>query len=135
MVAEAIEKRMKKDFSFLIDNDLVLGILLYGSAAKNEQTERSDIDVCVVAPEVDDKVRFSRSIMAQMKDDRYDVRLFELLPLYLKMEVIEDGKVIHARNMYELYEYFFSFRKLWDDQKERQTLSKEEALRLFAPPT
>lgn len=135
MIAEAIERRLKKDFSSLIQNDLVLGILLYGSAAKDERTERSDIDVCVVAPGVHDKLRFSRSIMAQVKDERYDVRLFELLPLYLKIQVIEEGEVIHARDVYELYEYFYSFRKLWDDQKERQTLSKEEALRLFATAT
>jgi len=40
--------------------------------------------------------------------------------------------VVYARDIYELYEYFYMFRKLWDDQKERQTLSKDEILDLFA---
>jgi len=131
MATEEVERRMKEDFRFLIDNDLILGIMLYGSAAKGEQTERSDIDLCVVAPKVDDRIRFSRSIMAQVKEGRYDVRLFELLPLYLKMEVIEYGKVVYARDIYALYEYFYFFRKLWADQKGRQMLSKDDALRLF----
>jgi len=55
------------------------------------------------------------------------------MPLYLKIEVIEHGRVVYARDIYELYEYFYMFRKLWDDQKERQTLSKDEILDLFAP--
>jgi len=34
-------------FKFLIDD--VLGMLIYGSVATDASTERSDIDVCVVA--------------------------------------------------------------------------------------
>jgi hypothetical protein len=33
--------------------------------------------------------------------------------LYLKIEVIEKGKVIQAKDVYALYEYFYTFRKLW----------------------
>jgi len=131
MDAEDIRRKVRMDFKFLIDNVLVLGMLIYGSVAKGESNERSDIDICVVVPLVDDKIRFSRSILANVKDERYDVRIFELMPLYLKMEVIEHGEAVYARDIYELYEYFYTFRKLWMDQKERQTLSKEEILELF----
>jgi len=51
------------------------------------------------------------------EDERYDVRVFESMPLYLKMAVIVHGVVVHARAIYELYEYFYMFRKLWEDQK------------------
>ncbi|MCW7080708.1 MAG: nucleotidyltransferase domain-containing protein [Candidatus Methanospirare jalkutatii] len=133
MDAGEIEGKVREDFSFLIDNSSVLGILIYGSMAKGESDERSDIDICIVAPSVEDKIRFSRTILANVRDERYDVRVFELMPLYLKIEVIEHGKVVYARDIYELYEYFYMFRKLWEDQKERQTLSKDEILDLFAP--
>ncbi len=128
-----IEGKVREDFSFLIDNSSVLGILIYGSMAKGEGNERSDIDICIVAPSVEDKIRFLRTILANVRDERYDVRVFELMPLYLKIEVIEHGRVVYARDIYELYEYFYMFRKLWDDQKGRQTLSKDEILDLFAP--
>ena len=77
MDAEEARIKMMEYFKFLIDD--VLGMLIYGSVATGASTERSDIDVCVVA----------------------------------------------------FYEYFYGFRKLWEDQRERQRLSKEEALELF----
>ena len=134
MDAKIAGKKVSEDLWFLFDNKSVLGVLLYGSVVEGETTERSDIDVCVVAPAADDKVAFSRWILANVRDERYDVRVFELMPLYLQMEVVEYGEVVHARDIYELYEYFYAFRKLWDDQKRRQMLTREEALEMFTQP-
>ena len=133
MDANEVRRKVREDFRFLFDSDadLVLGVLLYGSMVTAECNERSDIDLCVVAPMARDNIAFSREILSQVRDKRYDVRLFELMPLYLKMEVIEHGKVVYARDVYELYEYFYSFRKLWEDQKRRQMLTEKEALKLF----
>jgi len=129
MDRKELKRKIKKDFKFLSDE--VMGALLYGSAVREDYHEGSDIDVCIVSPSVEDKSKFSRQILSNIHDERYDVRLFELMPLYLKMDVIEKGEVVYAKDTYELYEYFYSFRKLWDDQKHRQRLSKKEALALF----
>jgi predicted nucleotidyltransferase len=118
-----------KDFEPLLDD--VLGILLYGSLAAGVDSERSDIDISIVAPAIDDKSGFSRRILSSVRDARYDVRVFELMPLYLKAEVVEKGEVIYTKNIFKLYEYFYYFRKIWDDQKRRQKLSKNEVLQLF----
>jgi hypothetical protein len=59
------------------------------------------------------------------------VRIFELLPLNLKAAMIEQGVVVHSKDGPELYEYFYPFRRDWDDQKHRQTLTLEEARGLF----
>jgi len=132
MDAKRVGEKVREDLRFLFDNRSVLGVLLYGSVVAGESTERSDIDICVVTPAAGDKVvAFSRWILSNVKDERYDVRVFELMPLYLKMEVVEQGVVVHARDIYELYEYFYTFRKSWDDQKQRQMLTNEEAFGLF----
>jgi len=131
MDAKKVGEKVREDLRFLFENRSVLGVLLYGSVVAGESTERSDIDVCVVAPAAGDKVAFSRWILSNVKDERYDVRVFELMPLYLKMEVIEHGEMVHARDIYELYEYFYAFRKSWDDQRQRQMLTNEEAFGLF----
>jgi hypothetical protein len=34
----------------------------------------------------------------------------------MKMEVIENHEVVFCRDLPELYEYFYFFRKLWKDQ-------------------
>lgn len=129
MDKEEVKRRVKKDFEFLLDD--VLGILLYGSLATGGDGERSDIDISVVAPSIDDKIGFSRRILSNVRDARYDVRVFELMPLYLKAEVVEKGEMIYAKDIFKLYEYFYHFRKIWEDQKHRQKLSRKEALQLF----
>ncbi|MHC1574436.1 MAG: nucleotidyltransferase domain-containing protein [Candidatus Methanogasteraceae archaeon] len=129
MDKEEVKRRVKKDFEPLYDD--VLGLLLYGSLAAGVDSERSDIDISIVAPVVDDKIGFSRRILSNVRDARYDVRVFELMPLYLKAEVMEKGEVVYTKNIFKLYEYFYYFRKIWDDQKRRQKLSKNEVLQLF----
>jgi uncharacterized protein len=55
----------------------------------------------------------------------YDVHIFEELPLYIQMNIIKQHKIIYTRDRYGMYEYFFHYRKLWDNQKYRNTMSKE----------
>jgi hypothetical protein len=62
---------------------------------------------------VEDKTALWRSTIAAVRDDRYDIRIFELLPLYLKIAVIEQGVVVYSRDVLELYEYFYPFRRIW----------------------
>ncbi|MEA2053721.1 MAG: nucleotidyltransferase domain-containing protein [Candidatus Thermoplasmatota archaeon] len=120
-------KKIKKDFNFL--HERVMAVLLFGSFVKGEESTRSDVDICIIAPYEKDKINFLGEIMS--KTWGYDVRLFELMPLYMKMEVIKNHKIIYARNISELYEYFYFYRKLWKDQEQRQRITKEEAIRLF----
>jgi hypothetical protein len=61
----------------------------------------------------------------------YDVRVFEDLPLYLKIGVIESNVIIHAKDEYELYEYLYPFRKLWEDQAPRLRLTREELAQMI----
>jgi predicted nucleotidyltransferase len=117
-------ERMKRDFEVL--SDRVLAVVVYGSRAKNEETERSDIDVCVVAPNTDGFKIFRETLHLD-----YDIRIFELMPLYLKMEVIENHEIIYTRDILDFYEYLYFFRKLWKDQEHRQKITKEEALHMF----
>ncbi len=130
MVENQIINQIKKDFKLLIQEKKVLGIMLYGSYLNASDTNRSDIDICIIAPneEGSDLLSF---IWSNKVLGRYDIRLFTELPLYIKIQVIKDGKLIYSSNKYDLYEYFYFFRKLWEDQKHRQELSKEELLTLF----
>ncbi len=124
---------MKKDLKLLFQNleklkSKVVGILLYGSYAKNESTIRSDIDVCVVAGTHSKKKLKSlyRDILQISGiNEKYDIRIFELIPLYLKHEIITQGRVIWAKNLPELYYYFYFYRKLWQDQAVNRIELKE----------
>ena len=107
-------------------------MLLYGSWARGDAGPDSDIDLCLVAPEAEDRAGLWREFVSHLRSEKYDLRIFEILPLYLKMAVIEEGSVLWSRDVLELYEYFYPFRREWDDQKHRHTLSAGEVKELIS---
>ncbi len=121
-----IKQRVKKIFTL----EGVHSVLIFGSLAKGEISDRSDIDICVVAPEAKNREQLLNKI-AGMLPKNYDVCLFELLPLYMKIEIINNHIILYTKDKLELYEYFYYYRKLWKDQEHRQKLTLEEAKKLF----
>ena len=112
------KQKILKDFEFALKKN-ILALLLFGSHVKGEETERSDVDICIVAPNCD-RDELWHEILRRVNTAKYDVKIFEELPLYLKVEIMD------------LYEYFYFVRKLWKDQEYRQKLSREELLRMFS---
>jgi len=124
-------QRIESEFAFLAEDKRILAVLLFGSGAKELVVgSRSDRDFCVIAPEVRDSSGMSsilRKIYVNINVSlkRYDIWLFEELSLYMKAQVIENHRVVSCRDLPELYEYFYFYRKIWNDQKHRQELDKE----------
>ncbi len=126
---EKIVENIARDFSFL--KNRVLAILIFGSASKGIVGEKSDIDICIVAPNKNPKELLKEIFQrVDVSGKKYDVYVFEELPLYLKMEVIKTHTIVFG-DPRELGEYFYLFRKLWEDQKHRQKLTKEEMLKIL----
>lgn len=125
---------VRKDFFFLSSRDDILAILLYGSVVKGEDTPHSDIDICIVAPSCKDKRSLLNEIYRKLDVylKKYDVRFFEELPLYIQINILENNKIIYSKNVYELYEYFYYFRKLWDDQAMRQKVTAVEMAQILS---
>ena len=131
MVKDKLLNQIADDFSEIIKNKKILGILLYGSYVEERNTNRSDIDICVVAPNEDIYELISHLLQnINVNEKKYDIRVFNELPLYIKIQVIQKGLLIYSSNKFDLYEYFYIYRKLWDDQKHRQAISKEELLQI-----
>jgi len=129
VVKKELLDQIYNDFSYVIEKKDILGILLYGSYSKSQNTNRSDIDICIVAPNEDIHQLISLILQNINVDaNKYDIRLFNELPLYIKIHIIEDGILIYSSNELDLYEFFYIYRKLWEDQKHRQEISKEDLL-------
>lgn len=120
------EKELKNEFVFL--KEKVLGILLYGSYAKGEETPKSDVDICIVVGNREKMDKILREVLRKIDKD-YDIKLFEELPLHIKMNIIENNKIILTKDRTELYEYFYFYRKLWEDQKHRQEVDRKEIIK------
>ncbi len=110
-MAEILE-RMKKDFKFIKDS--VIGVLIFGSYAAGKANKRSDIDICLVSPK-DKEVIFK---VFERLGGKYDIKIFEELPLYVKINIIKNHKTIFG-NEVELSYYFYNFRKKWQDVEHR----------------
>lgn len=129
-----VEKEdIKRDFSFLRAREDILAILLFGSCVKRGGNERSDIDICIVAPFCKDRIGLLREVYRNLDvyGKKYDVRIFEDLPLYIKIRVMESNEVIYEKDPYELHEYFYFIQRLWEDQAKRQELTRAEIAEMF----
>ena len=94
---------------------LALAIYLYGSQADGTAHEKSDSDLCVVA-EGDDNELYRQTNLVMSKHPGLDIKLFGELPLYLKKEVMENGKLLYCKGAAELSEYLRFYKRLWNEQ-------------------
>lgn len=112
MPVEKLIRGLKKEFEFIKDD--VEGILLYGSYAKNTADERSDIDLCIIKPQTQGILKR----IFQKVGDKYDIKVFEDLPLYMKIDLIENYRVVYGDEPSISY-YLYRFRKNWEDMRYR----------------
>ena len=94
-------------------------VVLFGSFAKNESTLKSDIDVAVIT-KIKDKKKNKRiwyRLLGKIHH-KYDIKVFEILPLPIQIEIINNYRVVFG-NPLSISEYFYHFRKLWKDVEKR----------------
>lgn len=106
-----------------INNDLAslksFWVVLYGSYVSGRFTPRSDIDIAIISTETDP--RKNKKIWFELLGkvpEKYDLKLFELLPLEIKASIMDNYLVVFGDAL-DISEYFYHFRKLWQDSKHR----------------
>ncbi len=121
MVTEAAIKKISQDFDFL--KPQLLGVFLFGSCVDDSNTIRSDIDICLVVGRRDVKDIFNK-VLESGVTEKYDIKIFETLPIYLKAEVMENPILIWAADEPELSYYLYNWnRMVYDQFKIRQKLT------------
>jgi len=115
---------MKKEITKIIDkakkDKKVIAIALFGSSLKGEGR---DIDICVFLDKVYSNLEMSRKKLELLKglNNKVDLQVFQQLPIYIRIRVIGEGKILFCKNENLLYETAFStikefgfFKKLYD---------------------
>lgn len=74
-------------------------IFLYGSTSTGNANKDSDIDLCIYyeGPEKEAS-RFRLKVLSELSSDKYDVKIFQQLPLYIKKEVLK-GKLLYSNDI------------------------------------
>ncbi len=106
---------IKKDLSIFKDYEVVL----FGSYASGKADIRSDIDIAIITREKDRKkgMELWKKVLGKAPEN-YDIKIFELIPLPIKASLFQNYKVVFGDRL-DISEYFYEFRKLWNDMKYR----------------
>ncbi|MFQ6124675.1 MAG: nucleotidyltransferase domain-containing protein [Candidatus Heimdallarchaeota archaeon] len=115
-------RELKEDFKELAKDNEIHAILAFGSSVSGENTARSDVDVCIVAPAAQDRVEVLRRAWRQV-GGKYDLWLFEELPLYIQAEILQNHQILYCSDIPALFEYFYPVRKLISDMIHRQRVA------------
>lgn len=103
--------------------------VLYGSYVTDEWIpERSDIDVAVITRLKNRQENLKIwSNFIEKKPINYDLRIFELMPLYLQIEIIKTYRVLFGDSL-EISEYFYQYWKIWKDMIKRYKSNQFKSL-------
>lgn len=90
----------------------VLAVILFGSAARGEP--HRDLDVALVQATGSSEHPFDLRLR-YADDERIDVQVFQDVPLFIRMRVLRDGRVLFVRDEDALYEVALAAVRAWQD--------------------
>ena len=94
-------------------------VVVFGSQVTGGTRPNSDVDVAIITREKNKEknIQLYNQILGKVPS-KYDIKIFELLPIHIQMSIINDHIVIFGDKI-ELSEYFYFYRKIWNDCKHR----------------
>ena len=103
----------------LAGSENVRFVLLHGSTAEGRSTAESDIDLCVYydGPRAG-AAEFRHTLLSRLPLLRYDIQIFGLLPLYVRIETLK-GIPVFVRDERFLYETATRTLREFGDFKHR----------------
>ena len=111
--------RKLKGISHIQGFEKVQFIIFYGSAACGKATPDSDLDICIYFEGINDEAsRFRFEVLSKIGDERFDVQIFQQLPLYVRIQVLK-GVLLFYRDLPFVYETSVITIKEFDSFKHR----------------
>jgi hypothetical protein len=114
-LAQKIDRAVRKIIG--LGGEKVRFIILYGSACEGRMKEDSDIDISVYYDDVDTS-EFRLKVLSDLFDDIYDIKIFQQLPLPIRMQVLK-GKVLYEDDTTFIYDKAYETIKEFESFKRR----------------
>lgn len=89
-------------------DEQILALMLFGSRARHEHVDPSDVDVCLVlSPSKYGAKELSQKKLEYLTGSDLDIHVYQQLPLYIRVRVLKEGKVLYCRDEDQLYALAF----------------------------
>ena len=101
-----IKQLIKEFLDQLIDTEVFSKtefVILYGSSLSSYHLDDSDIDICIYINEEKKKLPKIRLELLKKFNEKFDIQIFQLLPLYVQIEVLK-GEILYVKEEERLYE-------------------------------
>jgi uncharacterized protein len=100
-----MEIPLSNKFKEAVDKDKrIIAVLLFGSYSRGEHYR--DIDVCIVLDKKYSSLQMSKERLkfSSILPTKFDVQVFQQLPVYIRKRILKDGKVIICKDEDLLYD-------------------------------
>ncbi|MEO0224181.1 MAG: nucleotidyltransferase domain-containing protein [candidate division WOR-3 bacterium] len=118
---EGLDKILRK----IKKNKNVVAIYLFGSYAKKESNPLSDIDICVILKNPNEKDEYE---IGSMYSQKLDLVLFHRLPLHIQFEVFKFGKELYVKDEEILSEIKFKVLRDFHERVRSFKMIRESIL-------
>ena len=117
---EKYKLQIKKILEEAKKDKQIIAVALFGSSLKGKGR---DIDICLFLDKKYSNLEMSKKRLSFLKNvsDKFDVQIFQQLPIYIRIRIIKEHKILLVKNENLLYEIAFdtikefgSFRKLYE---------------------
>jgi len=127
---EAVEREVAALVEMAERDSAILAVMLFGSRARADAHEGSDVDVClVIRREIGESLELSEIKHRYLSRFDLDVQLFQQLPLHMRHRVLREGRVLYVRDESALYEVAFRSAQRFEDFRHRHNAYLQEVAR------
>ena len=103
----------------------ITAVALFGSSLKGKGR---DIDICIFMDKKYSNLEMSKKQLDFMKNAKsnLDIQIFQLLPIYIRMRILKEGKILLDKNSEFLYNLAFDTIKEFEFFRKSYEIYLEE---------
>ncbi len=123
---------MEREINIIIEkakkDKQVIAVALFGSYSRNEQKKNSDVDICIFLNKKYSNLEMSTKRLNFLKEvsNKFDIQIFQQLPVYIRIRILKEHKILFVKNEDLLYELAFDAIKEFNNYKKLYTLYMEK---------
>ncbi len=99
----------------------IVAVAVFGSSAKGKN--HRDVDICIFLDKEYSNLQMSKIRLDFLKNlkEEFDIQIFQQLPVYIRIRILKEGKVLLCKDSDLLYEIAFTaikefgfYKKVYD---------------------